>query len=224
MPMARSGRAPKVFVSSTSEDLRDYRAVARLAVLDMNWTPLMIEDLGVRSASSVSACYEHVDKADAAIFIVAFRQGWTPTIAQGGNGRESITALELARARARKMPVLVFLASEAWPGTLWETDAEKRAALDGFRAGLNMPVILFEPEARHQDEERRFPVFRSKVVSALAAFRERLLVEPIAAVPTIFVSYAHEDKHRIAQLCHVLEEQGWSVFWDRRIPTGEIWD
>lgn len=36
----------------------------------------------------------------------------------------------------------------------------------------------------------------------------------------IFVSYATEDKDRAEALARVLEEQGWSVWWDRRIPPG----
>jgi hypothetical protein len=39
----------------------------------------------------------------------------------------------------------------------------------------------------------------------------------------IFISYAREDEVRARQLAHTLEEQGWSVFWDRRIPAGQIW-
>jgi formylglycine-generating enzyme required for sulfatase activity len=39
----------------------------------------------------------------------------------------------------------------------------------------------------------------------------------------IFLSYTHEDEARIRDLVHALEEHGWSVFWDRRIPTGKTW-
>lgn len=39
----------------------------------------------------------------------------------------------------------------------------------------------------------------------------------------IFMSYAREDEARIKALVAALEAQGWSVFWDRRIPTGETW-
>jgi hypothetical protein len=39
----------------------------------------------------------------------------------------------------------------------------------------------------------------------------------------IFMSYAREDEVRIRQLTHVLEELGWTVFWDRRIPAGQTW-
>jgi hypothetical protein len=39
----------------------------------------------------------------------------------------------------------------------------------------------------------------------------------------IFISYAREDQARIRGLVSALEEQGWSVFWDRRIPAGKTW-
>ncbi len=39
----------------------------------------------------------------------------------------------------------------------------------------------------------------------------------------IFISYTHEGNARIRDLVHALEEHGWSIFWDRRIPTGKTW-
>lgn len=39
----------------------------------------------------------------------------------------------------------------------------------------------------------------------------------------IFISYAREDEARIQPLVRALENQGWSVFWDRRIPAGQTW-
>jgi hypothetical protein len=37
----------------------------------------------------------------------------------------------------------------------------------------------------------------------------------------IFVSYAREDEARARVVAAQLESRGWSVFWDRRIPTGQ---
>ena len=39
----------------------------------------------------------------------------------------------------------------------------------------------------------------------------------------IFISYAREDQDAVRHLAAALEAQGWSVFWDRTIPTGETW-
>ena len=39
----------------------------------------------------------------------------------------------------------------------------------------------------------------------------------------IFISYAKEDRDRIEPLAKALAEQGWSVWWDRKIPAGRTW-
>jgi len=40
----------------------------------------------------------------------------------------------------------------------------------------------------------------------------------------IFISYASEDRLRAEILAKALEEQGWSVWWDRIIPPGKTFD
>ena len=39
----------------------------------------------------------------------------------------------------------------------------------------------------------------------------------------IFLSYASADRDRVQPLVQVLEERGWSVWWDREIPPGMTW-
>ena len=39
----------------------------------------------------------------------------------------------------------------------------------------------------------------------------------------IFISYAREDRSRIEPLAKSLQDLGWTVFWDRTIPTGKTW-
>lgn len=39
----------------------------------------------------------------------------------------------------------------------------------------------------------------------------------------IFLSYSHDDEERIKPLIEALKTEGWSVFWDRHIPTGKTW-
>ena len=40
----------------------------------------------------------------------------------------------------------------------------------------------------------------------------------------IFISYASQDRDRVQSLVRALEREGWSVWWDRRIPTGRSFD
>lgn len=39
----------------------------------------------------------------------------------------------------------------------------------------------------------------------------------------IFLSYSKPDLERLRPLVKVLEAQGWTVFWDRKIPVGKSW-
>jgi len=39
----------------------------------------------------------------------------------------------------------------------------------------------------------------------------------------IFIGYAKEDQTRVKPLARALQAQGWSVFWDMKIPPGETW-
>src|SRR5690349_13700527 len=137
MPLSRPNRDLRVFVSSTSEDLKDYRAVARLVILDQGWTPVMMEHFGAVAQPSLEACRQRVTGCDLVLLIVGYRRGWVPSVDQGGNGRDSITALELACARENKTPVLALLAAPNWPGDLWEDDPQARAWIKTFRSELN---------------------------------------------------------------------------------------
>jgi hypothetical protein len=42
-------------------------------------------------------------------------------------------------------------------------------------------------------------------------------------MPDIFISYAHEDLERVRPIVKELEERGWRVFWDKKIPAGQQW-
>jgi hypothetical protein len=43
-------------------------------------------------------------------------------------------------------------------------------------------------------------------------------------VTDVFISYASEDRDRAARLAGALGELGWSVWWDRKIITGQAFD
>jgi Domain of unknown function (DUF4062) len=175
--MFRPRKSITVFVSSTSQDLEDYRAVARNVILDLHWRPEMMEHFDAMPEPTVEVCRAAVERCDLMLLLVAWRQGWVPTAEQGGNGRDSITALELAHARGKKIPVLVLHANKSWPGDLWEDEQIKRDWVKSFRDGLNQSAAFFDYEPPTTREAERLPGFRSIVKQNLLAFMERLPFE-----------------------------------------------
>jgi hypothetical protein len=137
----------RVFVSSTSKDLRAYRKAAEAAVLGQGWQPVMMEHMGTSPEATVDACRRRVEETDLLLLLVAFRRGWVPDRSQGGDGKRSITAYELETARHRGIPVRALLARETWPGNLWEPEQTDRECVLNFRANLNLPAEFFEAES-----------------------------------------------------------------------------
>jgi hypothetical protein len=172
--MPHGHQSLRVFVSSTSDDLRDYRGVARQVIMDMGWEAVMMEHFEASAQPTVEACLTKLDKCDLVVLIVAWRLGWVPTAEKGGDGSHSITALELGTARRKEIPVLAFLADNKWPGFLWEKTQNARDGIEKFREDLNLVAKFFAYEEPITDETRRLPAFRGIVREALLSYREQL--------------------------------------------------
>jgi hypothetical protein len=182
--MVKSAHAIKVFVSSTSDDLADYRAVARNVILDMHWQPVMMEHFDAQPGITIESCRNAVEECQVVLAIIAWRQGWIPSKEQGGDGANSITAFELEHARNRDFPVLVLLANDSWPTRFSEDEQTKRHWVKSFRQELNQVAKFFDYEPPSERESERLPRFRALVRQTLLAHKERLLatmpVQPAA--------------------------------------------
>lgn len=77
----------RVFVSSTSEDLKEYRAAARLAIMDVQWEPEMMEHFPAQPGYTIDVCRQKLEKCNLVLLIVAWRQGGVPPKEQGGDGQ-----------------------------------------------------------------------------------------------------------------------------------------
>ena len=166
-----------VFVSSTSDDLHTYRAVAGQVILARGWYPIMNEYWGAMANPVLDACYEKIKSADLMLLIVAFRRGCVPTQEQGGNGLDSVTAWELDYARKNRIPVLPILANEKWPGTLFEKDQAGRDWVEKFRGAIHQPAAFFGPEDEvvGVKETDQLPLFRAKVGEVLLSYLQELV-------------------------------------------------
>jgi hypothetical protein len=166
----------RVMISSTSEDLRSYRAAACQAIISVGWAPIMMEYFGALAAPTVKACQDQIANADLVLVIVAHRRGWVPLATEGGDGESSITALELRHAKSLEKPVLIFVADSTWPGDRWEDDAEARGYVKTFRSKLNQPVQFFGAEPERGPESERLPLFRAMVRDELNKHKLRMVL------------------------------------------------
>jgi hypothetical protein len=198
----------KVFISSTSEDLKDYRAVARLTVLDVGWFPEMMEHFGAMPEATVEACYKKLVGCDLMILILAWRQGWVPAKEQGGNGEDSVTALELQFAREHQIPVLAFMADKSWPGDLWEDTDVARAWVKKFRNELNLPATFF-----FNEDAPEKPDFRANLKKALVDYKEELLKKQTPATTTINQQVVDSATNMVCA-GHYIPILGYGVFGD----------
>jgi formylglycine-generating enzyme required for sulfatase activity len=114
---------PVVFISSTSDDLKEHREQAAKAAAASGFSPRMMEyfpSSGHKPA--LPACLEKVAEAEVVVVIVAHRYGWVPDGPQNPE-QKSITWLECDYARdVTKKEVLAFLVDPnyTWPPELYE--------------------------------------------------------------------------------------------------------
>lgn len=138
----RGNNIPVVFISSTVEDLKTYRAAARDAAIEAGLHPVM-QEYFVASGDRppLQECLNKVSEADVLMVIVAHRYGWVPP-EQPGGGRKSITWLECERAARDGIEVLAFLVDK---GTDWpEQLREEYRVTAALRDGRATPELLVE--------------------------------------------------------------------------------
>jgi hypothetical protein len=94
-----------------------------------------------------------------------------------------------------------------------------------LQAARNDGVREFLAESRNETND--FDFGRSpRHSSLLRIFHEQFAYQKKIGMSDsydIFVSYAREDKERVRPIVEQFENQGWRVFWDERIPGGELW-
>jgi tetratricopeptide (TPR) repeat protein len=103
----------RIYVSSTSDDLRDYRAQVVKQLRGLNHDVVSMDGYTADARSPVEKCLADVASADAYIGLFAFHYGSIP---EGYDA--SITELEFKRAGELSLPRLVFLVPDdvdVWP-------------------------------------------------------------------------------------------------------------
>src|SRR3984957_8971443 len=94
----------RVFVSSVIEGFAEYRQAARSGIEQAGGDAVLVnEDFPAQANSSRNTCLDAIDSCDVFLLVLGARGGWkTPS------GR-LVVEEEFEHARARKLPVLVFI-------------------------------------------------------------------------------------------------------------------
>jgi len=107
-------RFSKVFISSTSKDLREYRdEVYKLISNRLGLTAVAMEDFGAMSDEPSEACLDKVQECDLFIGFYARRYGFIPE----DSGGVSITEMEYDKARQEGKTILCYWLEDNfdWP-------------------------------------------------------------------------------------------------------------
>ncbi len=201
------GYDPVVFISSTSEDLKQHREMAVRAAQASGFAPRWMEYFPASGhLPSLAACMEKVDEAEVVVALVAHRYGWVPDDPSNPD-HKSITWLECDRARhANGKEVLAFLVDEKadWPAELRE---DYRLVTERKKPGIGDEVERNEKKLAEFKQELS-GYFRASftdaasvrplVSEALAAWRERhrpATVETAPQDPETYLGWL-EDKTR----------------------------
>ena len=114
---------PVVFISSTSDDLKEHREQAAKAASASGFSPRMMEYFPASGHKpTLAACLDKVAEAEVVVVLVAHRYGWVPDGPENPDAK-SITWLECDHAwQVTKKEVLAFLVEPQydWPVELHE--------------------------------------------------------------------------------------------------------
>jgi len=114
----------KIFVSSTSLDLKDYRIKAKKAIEESKNEFIGMEKFQSHTHEPKEFCPEKVEECESLVLIVAYRYGNIP------DGQTiSITQLEYEHALKKKIPVRIYLMDDKhpWPSDLRDENQESIA-------------------------------------------------------------------------------------------------
>jgi len=113
----------KVYISSTYQDLVEYRAAVDRTLRRMGHDVIGMEQYVAEGSKPVERCKADVRAADVYVIIVAWRFGYVPGRNASPADPRSITEIELDEAKANGKPVLAFLLDPEAPWTPNRIDA-----------------------------------------------------------------------------------------------------
>ena len=104
-----------IYLSSTYEDLKEYRRVVFDALRKSGYQVIAMEDYVATDQRPVDKCLKDVEKADIYIGLFAFRYGYVPPVQHTNPKGWSITELEFRRAESLSKSCLTFVVKDTTP-------------------------------------------------------------------------------------------------------------
>ena len=137
----------KVFLSSTADDLVEYRKVADDTILRLAQESLLMERFGARPEAPITECERLARESDILICIVAHRYGSIPE-----DGEASFTQREVEAAHKAGKKVLAWIVADDYK---WTDKKEQDLFLD--------PAVFGNParEAEVKDRIRKLVAFKA---------------------------------------------------------------
>jgi tetratricopeptide (TPR) repeat protein len=132
--MNNARKVLRVFLSSTATDMSACREKVRDTVLQLQQLPIGMETFTALPTVPAADCQREAAQSDVVLVLVAHRYGYAPSAELGGDGRSSITWLEVLAAKKAGKPVYAFLIdphahwSQAKESDLLNTEPEEKHA------------------------------------------------------------------------------------------------
>jgi Domain of unknown function (DUF4062) len=178
-----------IYLSSTYEDLKDYRRVVLDDLRKAGYTVIAMEDYVAAGRRPVDECLADVARSDIYVGIFAFRYGYRPPVNHNNPDDLSMTEIEFRHADEKvKIPCLIFVVDEKipWPSEFndaWKEE-DKGERINRFRNYLlTQKLATCDFSSPHQ--------LASRVQAAIKKELERIKdsqtrkVEVIQQPPTI---------------------------------------
>ena len=127
----------KIFLSSTYDDLRQYRASAAQAIERLGQYGVRMEVFGARPDDATGVSLDEVDASDAFLGIYAHKYGYVPA-----GSSISITEQEFNLAQERKKPTFCFLVDDEFPWSPKLIEPEPaQSKLKLFKQRISITVV-----------------------------------------------------------------------------------
>jgi CheY-like chemotaxis protein len=127
----------RVFISSTYEDLVEYRDRVAEAVERLGQERVRMEVFGARPKNALSASLDDIRRSDAIVGIYAHRYGYVP---EGSD--KSITEAEYDQAVTLNIPTFCFIVNDDYPWPPKHVDLEPgRTRLRAFKERIGNSIV-----------------------------------------------------------------------------------